>query len=295
LGNNEAALESLNEQLQLAQQVNDKGQLAHTHSSIGLVLSYQERFTEALTHYEESYRLNKSLGLDPKIGYDLFQKGNVLWQIGNYPAARETLKQASDAASSPGGVNKQLLAWIHVINAQMALSEFDYAAAAVEARKASALGDLQDKDFFIEMSYTAGLAQLNSGTSTAITSCRKALDSATHASLPRLISSAQLALAEALLAKGDAGNALAFALQAQETFARLGKRHSEWRAWLIAAQSSRRLQDESKVAEYAARAGALLKALEKAFGVNEYRAYLSRPDVRRFRQQLDELLPGASD
>lgn len=294
-GNNEAALESFNELLKLAQQIDDKGQVAQTHAAIGQLFARQERFTEAIGQYEESYRINKSLGLDPKISYDLYNKGKLLWQIGNYSAARETLKQASDAVTSPGGVNKQLLAWIHVTTAQMLLSELNYSEAVAESRKGSALGNLQDKDFFVQASYTNGLAQLNSGTSTAIASCQRAFDTATEARDPRLVSSAQLALAEALLAKGDAANALTFALQAQETLARLGRRHSEWRAWLIAAQSSRRLKDESKVVEYATRAEALLKALETAFGADQYRSYLSRPDVRRYRQQLNELLPGANN
>jgi serine/threonine protein kinase len=294
-GNNDAAFESFNEQLQLAQQANDVAQVAHTHSAIGLLFLHQERFTEALVHYQESYRVNKSLGLDPKVSYDLFNKGSALWQIGNYAAAREALKDATSAASGTGGVNKQVLAWVHVITAQLALSQFAYNEAVAESRKALALGDLQDKDFFVQASYTAGLAQLNSGTSNAVESCQKAFDTATQAGDPRLISSTQLALTEALLAKGDAASALTFALQAQETFARLGQRHSEWRAWLIAAQSSRRLKEETKVDEYAARADVLLKALEKILGVNEYRSYLSRPDVRRYRQQLDELLPGANN
>jgi len=84
-------------------------------------------------------------------------------------------------------------------------------------------------------------------------------------------------------------------LQAQQTFARLGSRHSEWRAWLIAAQASRQQHDETKVNEYAARAAGLLTALEKAFGPSEYKSYLSRPDVQRYRKQLDELLPGANN
>ena len=294
-GNNEAALESFNELLKIAQQINDKAEVAQTHAAIGQLFARQERFTEAIAQYDESYRLNKDLGLNPKISYDLYNKGKLLWQIGNYSAAREILKQASDAVTSPGGVNKQLLAWIHVTTAQMFLSELNYSEAVAESRKGSALGNLQDKDFFVQASYTNGLAQLNSGTSTAIESCQKAFDTATQARDPRLISSAQLALAEALLAKGDVANALSSALQAQETLARLGRRHSEWRAWLIAAQSSRRLKDEAKVIEYATRAEALLKALEKAFGADEYRSYLSRPDVRRYRQQLDELLPGANN
>ena len=109
------------------------------------------------------------------------------------------------------------------------------------------------------------------------------------------IANAQLALAEALLATGDAANAVTTALQAQQTFARLGSRHSEWRAWLIAAQASRRQQDDTKVNEYAARAAELLKAFEKALGTSEYSSYLSRPDVQRYKKQLDELLPGANN
>jgi hypothetical protein len=83
-------------------------------------------------------------------------------------------------------------------------------------------------------------------------------------------------------------------LQAQQTLARLGSRDSEWRAWLVAAQASRRQQDQKKVDEFAARAAGLLTALESSFGANEYQSYLSRPDVVQSRKQLDELLPGAN-
>jgi serine/threonine protein kinase/uncharacterized protein HemY len=293
-GNNEAALESFNEQLKLAGEVNDQAQLAHTHAAIGRLLSHQERFTEALQHYNESYRLNKSLGLEPKTGYDLHNRGNALWQLGNYAEARKTFDQAFEVAARPGGVDKQLLAWIRLSRARMALSELRYGEAAAEVRKAVALGSDQDKDFSVLVSYTQGLAQLNSGTSTAMSACQKAFDIATRAGNPRLIASAQLALAETSLASGDAANALTFALQAQETFARLGSRHSEWRAWLIAAQVNQRQRDEAKAQEYAARAAELLAAMEKGLGVNEYKSYLSRPDVQQYRKQLDQLLPGAT-
>lgn len=294
-GNNEAALESFNEQLKLAGQVNDMAQVAHTHAAIGLLLANQERFTEALSHFDESYKGNQSLGLDPKTGYDLVHKGNLFWQLGHYSEARDALKQAFDIASRPGGVNKQLLAWIHLAKARMALSELHYGEAVGETRKATALGDSQDNDFTIQVTYTSGLAGVNSGTSRAgIANCQKAVDIATRAEFPRLIASAQLALAEALLAGGDAANALTFALQAQGTFARLGSRHSEWRAWLVAAQASHRQQDQKKVDEFAAHAAGLLTALESALGGNEYKSYLSRPDVVHYRKQLDELLPGAT-
>ena len=293
-GNNEAALQSFNEQLQLAQAANDSAQLAHTHAAIGLLLAHQERFTEALKHFDESYRLNKSLGLEPKTGWDLVNRGQLLWQLGHYTEARTALDEAFDVASRTGGSDKQLLAWIHLFKAQIALSEFRYSEANIESQKASALGGTQDKDFSVQVAYTEGLAQLKSGTLRAgINACEKALDIATRAGHPRLISNAQLALAEALLATGDAANALTNALQAQETFARLGNRHSEWRAWLVAAQASKQQQDQKKVDEYAAHAAELLKAIERALGTSEYNSYFSRPDVRQYRKQLDALLPGA--
>lgn len=295
-GNNEAALESFDEQLRLAEQVGDTAQAAHTHAALGLLLAHQERFTDALNHFEKSYDINKSLGLGPKTGYDLGHRGNLLWQLGRYREARETLDEAFDVASRPGGIDKQLLAWIHLYRAQMALSELRHAEALAESRKASALGDAQDKDFSVEVSYTRGLAALGSGTiSAGQIECQKAFDVATRAGVPRLIASAQLAQAEVMLARGDARDALTTALQAQEALARLGRRHSEWRAWLVAARAGRRLQDEVKAHEYAARAAELLTALERAWGANDYSGYLSRPDVRRWRRPLDELLPGANN
>ena len=294
-GNNTAALESFNQQLELAQQTNDAGQVAHTHAAIGLLFVHQERFTEALNHFNESYRLNKSLGLEPKIGYDLLSRGNLLWQLGHYDEGRDALNQAFDIASRTGGMNKQLLAWIHLFRAQMALSQLRYGEAVAEARKASALGGAEDKDFSVQVAFTQGLATLKSGTSRAgVTECQKAFDIAARTSDPRLISSAQLALAESMLETGDAVNALTNALKAQETFARLGSRHSEWRAWLIAAQSSRRQQDETKAHAYAAQASELLTALERSWGENEYASYASRPDVQQHRKQLDQLLPGTN-
>lgn len=294
-GNNEAALESFNEQLKLAQQANDSAQMAHTHAAIGLLLAHQERFTEALKHFDESYKLNQSLGLEPKAGYDLVNRGGLLWQLGRYTEAREALKQAFDVASRPGGIDKQLLAWVHLFRAQIALSESRYGEAVAESRKAFALGGTQDKDFSVQTSLTHGLAELNSGTTRAGTvKCQTAFDIATRAGHPRLISSAQLALAEAMLAGNGDENAVTSALQAQQVFARLGSRHSEWRAWLIAAQASRRQRDEARVVEYAARAAGLLTALEKTFGTSDYTSYLSRPDVRQYRKQLDDLLPGAN-
>lgn len=291
-GNNEAALESFKEQLRLAEEVNDTAQLAHTYSAIGVLLTHQERFTEALEYFDKSYKLNKSLGLEPKTGYDLLNRGNLLWQLGHYKEARDTLNEAFDAANRVGGVDKQLLGWVYLFRARMALSESLYSEAIAQSRKAIALGGTQDLS--VQVAYTQGLAELNTGiTRAGIAKCQQAFDTATRAGEPRLIANAQLALAEALLST-DAAKALTAALQAQQIFARLGSRHSEWRAWLIAAQASHRQQDTTKVDEYATYASGLLTTLERNWGTSEYNSYLSRPDVQRYRKQLDEVLPGAN-
>ncbi|HKS29435.1 MAG TPA: tetratricopeptide repeat protein [Pyrinomonadaceae bacterium] len=295
-GNYEAAFESFSEQLKLAEQSGDTALAANAHAAIGLLLTHQERFAEALSHFAESYSINKSMGLEPRTGYDLVNRGNLLWQLGRYEEARDALNGAFDVASRTGGVDKQLLAWIHLFRARMAQSELRHKEALDESRRAYALGGTQDKDFSVQVAYTQGLAQAFSGTSRAgVAECQKAFDMATRAGDPRLISSAQLALAEAQALSGDAQGALTYALQAQEASARLGRRHSEWLAWLVAAEASRRLQDETKAHEYAAHASELLTALERAWGANDYRGYLSRPDVQRYRKQLDELLPGANN
>jgi len=63
---------------------------------------------------------------------------------------------------------------------------------------------------------------------------------------------------------------------------------------LLAAQADQRRRDEAKAQEHAARAAVLLAAMEKELGVNEYKSYLSRPDVQQYRRQLDQLLPGTT-
>jgi uncharacterized protein HemY len=106
---------------------------------------------------------------------------------------------------------------------------------------------------------------------------------------PAQLAAAELALAEALLLAGDSKAALSSALQAQEVFGRLGQPASEWRALLVAAQASQNLGDKSKSGEYAMRAKDLLSKLEQRWGSDNYKSYLSRPDIQRFRKQVDQL------
>lgn len=291
LGNYEAGYEAFREQLKLVEEVSDVPQMAQTHNVIGLLLTHREQYTQALEHFDESASLSKAQGIELNAGYDIVGRGNVLWQLGRYPEARDALAQASQVVSNIEGGNQHLLAWIHLSKARLSLSRLNHPEAISESRKALALAGAHDQDLFVQSSITTCLAQTRSGTSGAgLLSCQRAFEKAAQARDPRLISSSQLALAEAQLQKGDTPAALATALQAQESFARSRQQHSEWQALLLLARASKQLNAEAKAREYAAHATGLFSRLEALWGAEAYRSYLQRPDVQLFRKQLDDIL-----
>ena len=109
----------------------------------------------------------------------------------------------------------------------------------------------------------------------------------------RLISSAQLALAEVLLQGGDASGALTNALAAQSLFATDKQLDSEWRAWLIAARAAQSAGNKPTSKDYASRAETQRAAFEKLTGAENYQTYSRRPDIQIYLTQLGQLLaPG---
>lgn len=291
LGDYEAALRFYTRLLRLAEQANDTAQVAHARAATGLLLMNQERFTEALEHFGESYKLHQSLGLSPKAGYDLLNRGSLLWQLGRYAEAAAALAEAAAAARRPQGGDKQLLAWAHLSSAQMALSRRHYREAISEGRRAAEAAGGQVQDLSVHITSTIGLAQSRSGmTRAGRESCQKSLEAAAQSGSEQLVSDARLALAEAALADGAAREALESASRAQEVFSRSGRRHSEWRALLLAALASRRLGDAERGREYASRAQSLLTSLEQQWGGENYGSYLTRRDVQEWRNRLGESL-----
>ena len=117
-----------------------------------------------------------------------------------------------------------------------------------------------------------------------------AVDVARQLNDPAQLASAQSAFAAALLLAGDSRSAATNALQAQEVFARLGQIESEWQALLIAAQASENLGDKNRAREYAMRAKDTIAKLEQRWGSEDYKSYLSRPDIQRLRKELEQLI-----
>ncbi len=289
-GDNDAAIKAYEEEIQTAEQIGDLSQEGYGHIYLGSLLSYRENYPLALIHFNESERIDRLLKAQPRIGYDLMNRGNIEWQLGHYNEARELLDQARSSANQSDSPNKNLMAWILLFQSQMNLSERNLAEAISKSQEAISLAGKQYKDIAAQAMSTLGLAQTLSGMRSAgVHSCQDAIELAKSMRSPRLIASGQLALSEALLEAGNNQEALKTALTAQEAFAHSGQRHSEWRAWLIAALASHQLGDHTAAHEYAAHANDLLSQMQQEWGAENYNNYLSRPDIQYYRKQISEI------
>ena len=290
-GQYDAALQALNEQLELAEQVGDRSQEALSHQEIGSVLAAQEQYPEALKHFDTSCEIKRDLKAMISLGYALMYRGDVIWQLGRYDEGRAALDEATSIAERSGMAYKQLLAEIHTIKARLELSALDYPKSKANSKQALALAGTSYKDTAVQAKHTLGLAESRSGASRAGSLlCAEAVDMATGTGDPQLIAGALLASAEAMLEDGDGKRALEIATRAQESFARFGQQDSEWRAWLIAARAKQRVSELAAAREYASKASVQLSNLEQKWGVEAYSGYLRRPDIQRFHRQLGQLL-----
>jgi serine/threonine protein kinase len=294
-GDYAAALKAFDQQLQLALQLDDQEQVTLAYEGRGIALAHQEEYARALENFDKHYSLSQSLKLTPNISHALINRGRVLWQMGRYEEAHKALTEAMQTAATTDRLDAELLAQLHLINAQLALSQRQFALALAEGRTALKLARDEFEAINVEAESTIGLAQALSGQKRAGERlCAGTLEAAKRLHSSRLINAASLALATARLAAGDGQGALATALEAREKFKSAGQQDSEWRALLVAALASKRLGDAVGAQTYAALAGQLLRDFQQRLGPNAYEIYLSRPDVKLARQQLDSELGATS-
>jgi tetratricopeptide (TPR) repeat protein len=297
-GDYAGALSTLEPQLQLAQQDGgDMGLLGNLHRECGAVLLYREHYTEALRHFDESHKIFKSLGDPSLIGYNHIVRASALWRLGRYDEARDALAEAREIADGPRGSHKELLWNVNLTESQAALSRLRPADAMDKGRQALAIAreiGAQAGDLVAEADLALCLAEVASGAPPrARAFCEEGVRLAEQTKDPWYVSTARLALAEALLAAGDAQGAREAALGAHEFFARSGRVDSEWRALVVAGLASRRAGDEALAREQFARAAASLARLGEVWGAEALPGYLARPDVQTLRRELGGLTSAA--
>jgi tetratricopeptide (TPR) repeat protein/tRNA A-37 threonylcarbamoyl transferase component Bud32 len=291
-GEDEVALKIFQEQLKLSQDSDDQSGLADSHMNLAMLRGVSEElYPEALTHLDERYRIDQARGARVAMGFDQMNRGVFLWRLGRYEEARAALAAAFEIANRPEGNYKAVLAWVHLTNAQMALSERRNDEAKKKSQLALEVSASQFPDVELQAKYCMGRAEAFSGApQVGRKSCEEAVVMAKKMNSPPLISSALLALAEVMLLGNDAKGALENSLEAQKLLARSGQQDSEWRALLIAARASELAGDKSAARDYGARADSLCAGLEQKWGKEAYAGYLRRPDIQNYRNQISQIL-----
>ncbi len=301
-GDYETALRYLQQALELARQSNYQSQIAFSYGELATVLAEQERYPEALTYYNLSYEIHRSLSDEihqslsdevhqslsdeRNMAYNLMNLGNVYWRLGRYDEARLSLQQASDFARQIGDGGKRVLAEITLRYAEIALSERDFPETMTKSREALELAENQSAEISVLAKAALSLALALSGDPREGRKiCEEAVEMAMRAGDEALLSRAKLALAEVLLESKDAQNALTNALEAQARFKRGGQLESEWRAWVVAARASGLKRDGQAASEFA-RASEALAQLRQKWGEEAFGTYSKRLDIEFSHKQL---------
>jgi serine/threonine protein kinase/tetratricopeptide (TPR) repeat protein len=279
----------IEKQLKLAVDDADPSRIAQAHGDMGVCLVQQERFSEALNYFDKSLEINRSVDNKQGTGYGLTNRGNALWQLGRYGEADQLFAEAATIADQHQ--LKSLLVWLRLAQARRALSEEHLPEAVGHAASSAGFAGPKDNQRIAETKSVSGLADvLNGKKATGLRACEDAVAIASSLNNQELLCALQLALAEAIVESGDAQRGSEIAQQAQERSHNLGKQDSEWRAMLLRARASYGSGDRSKASEFALQASTLLAGLEQRWGSENYKSYLARPDIKRYGNQLNEIL-----
>ncbi|MCM3900937.1 MAG: tetratricopeptide repeat protein [Pyrinomonadaceae bacterium] len=290
-GDYNGALQDFEQQLQFAQQTNNQSQLASTYLLIGNLLESLERYPEALTNFKKSYDIYKTLDVPVIVGYLLVDQSEMLWRIGRPNDARSILAEVPAVANSlDSNYRLVVLARSDLVRSQIELTEGRFPEAKAAAEHSLTLSGAKVNHTGVETKYHLGLIQIRSGARSAgLQSSKQAVEWAKQLNDEHLVSLTMMGYAEALLQNGDAKAALSVALEAQQRFSGVGQRESEWQAWLIAGRASQRLGDNAGARDQFGHSNEALAALEQKWGSEAFNVYVTRPDVKEWRKQLDQL------
>jgi serine/threonine protein kinase/lipoprotein NlpI len=289
-GEYDEAIRAFQEQLQIAGQLNLPPLIASVNDDIGQVLVYQEKYPAALEFMNASYDIYQALKDQLGIGYNLLNRGHVLWRLGRYSEAHLLFGQAREIAGQPGGFSGLTLA-LDVFGAEMEVSRRNFARAREQIKRVMEGGEAQESETAVESKRLLGLIAIFSGAKNdeGVRLCTEGVALAITTKNPWLISRSQLSLAEALLAHGNPEQALTTALQAENTYDKTKQLESSWRAWLLAARASEQLGDAAKKQEYVSKAQDVLSHLEQLWGAGAYKNYRTRPDIESSMKLLGKL------
>jgi tetratricopeptide (TPR) repeat protein len=287
-GDYDIARQAFERELELAKEYGDRDQLSRGYEGHGLVMQAKEDYPAALSDFEQNLKWAQVVGLATGIANAKANRANVLWRLGRYDEAKQSLSESQQMVEEKE-LEGELPARLKLIAAEMALSIGSYSLAESEARMAlKRAGEFEA--VAIQASSLIGLAQAHSGrTEAGAKSCDGAVEVARRLSTPHLLSAALLALAAAQLDSGETQAALLNVKEALETFNRSGQLESAWRALSLAAQASMRVGDHASAQAYRSDAAKVLADFGQRFDAHTYQRYLERFDVRNQRRFVIEV------
>ena len=292
-GDFDGALNTLNEQLQLARQVEDPGQLARSQAEVAALLSKYDFYPQAIARYTESFQLNKKLNNSLNAAYALFNSGRTLARVGRYADAFSTFKELDsylDALSNDNNYKALWRAWSHLTLARMHLSLQELSKAKDECAAALRMTASDDKETLAEIKATQALIEAELSTpAEARRLGNEALALLPGAEISEHRGSVNLLVAEARIRYGDVSGALRAAISALEVFSKLRESELEWRAWLMAAVANEKLGNFEVARSQLQRSRSLLDELTGKWGADAFNAYIARPDVKYWLTAAENL------
>jgi len=280
-GDNQAALKSGQELLASAIKLDKPAAILRAEESVGSVLLDLERYPEALDHFQRA--LSASRSLNANVEYFLLHYADTVWRLGAYKEAEQTL----DSLPATSRTRTDIATMMAEITSGMLVSQEHYAAA-----KKIVEGPLDDKSN-IDPGYfqrvMCGIETASGSPTSAEEMCRKAIEQAHQESDRTSAAAAQLALANAYLAAGDAAQALPIAQGAHDFFAASGQKESEYLSLLTLARISRVLKDITGAKQSAQKGLDILSGFAHNWSPQQYKGYSSRPDVRESADALYRL------
>lgn len=261
----DAALATFQHLLDEATKSQDRNFVAAAQQGLGNVISAQQRYPEALAHYQAFMDSNTN---ELSAGYAVLDCAITLIKLGRASDALPLFAKAEALAVKRPALRSTLIRY----RAEMALSRNEYRDAIAGIRGATPEITGRNPRTEGHLSILLGLALVRSGDRQAgLQKCREAFTAAQEIDDPGDLLDARLALLEALLTTRDSAGAQNVFHDMEPALGSYPE--SRWRALVLMAHSDRR---------YADRANEALRQLGALWGHQTLLIYLKRPDVRQF-------------
>jgi serine/threonine protein kinase len=284
VGNYGEARTEFEQLLAIATAADDRRQMMTAEQGVASVLFLVDRWPEALGHYEHHHELASQLRIRASIGLGLLNQAKVLWRLGRYSDAEKALAEARTMSAQPGS-DILLPSLIAGLGAEMALSRNLFPEAAALAQKVLQM-ESATKPLQATAGCVAGLAKARAGSvQEGKRLCEEGVATASGLGDQAELVDNRLALAEILVAGGQAKAAEEQARLALERLRPAGRKESVWRCWSILARAYRRDGDLVHAGEAAGQAAAGLAELRSLWGTADFERYRRRRDIQGYLKE----------